>query len=191
MLTRRVYLVWCASVAVICLLTLMTVTKFDRCSNDENPRHLTAAVLLHPNVTSTTYSPTTSPMPSSSPSSTAAVTHHNPIDKSWRRVNRFSVEYQSQLASRLSALSSRMAAADDPEVIQLANDVIDPVPSTAAAGIKRSREIVKTPQASEVETITVGQVNGSSADCIAYYMTLADTAAARLEQAYYCGCKPF
>jgi len=76
------------------------------------------------------------------------------LDKSWRITNRLVVEYRADIASRLTKLVSRKALADDPEVVQLAADVIDHVPVTAAIGIKRSREIVKTPQAESVEKLT-------------------------------------
>ena len=80
-------------------------------------------------------------------------------DKSWRRTNLLVTEYRSRIGARLSALASRQAAADDPEVIQLARDVIDPVPPTAeTVGIKRSREFVKTPQAAVVEKLTKQKV---------------------------------
>jgi len=80
-------------------------------------------------------------------------------DKSWRITNRLVVEYRVDIASRLDKLVSRKALADDPEVVQLAADVIDHVPLTAAVGIKRSREIVKTPQAKSVEKLTNRKVS--------------------------------
>lgn len=80
-------------------------------------------------------------------------------DKSWRQTNRLVVEYRSEIAARLTKLVSQHAVGDDPEVVKLAADVIDHVPLTASIGIKRSREIVKTPQAESVEKITNRKVH--------------------------------
>jgi hypothetical protein len=95
---------------------------------------------------------------SSKPTVNEAANPLNLLDKSWRRTNHIITQYRPEIAARVSTLTSRKAPADDPEVIQLARDVIDPVPATAANGIKRSRDIVKTPQAMEVTKITKGMV---------------------------------
>jgi hypothetical protein len=79
-----------------------------------------------------------------------AVDRRDLRDKTWRRTNHLITQYRPDIDERLMSLSARKAAADDPDVVQLARDVIDPVPDTTSAGIKRAHGIVKTPQAAEV-----------------------------------------
>jgi hypothetical protein len=90
-------------------------------------------------------------------------------DKTWRRTNHIITQYRPDIEERLISLASRKAPQDDTEVIQLARDVIDPEPATAAVGIKASSAITKTPQAAEVEKITNGTVNRQHVDCICMY----------------------
>jgi len=80
------------------------------------------------------------------------------FDKSWRQTNRHLVEFRTDIAARVSDLASRKALADDPEAIKLAADVIDHPPVTSSIGIKRSHDILKTPQAASVVEITNSKV---------------------------------
>lgn len=81
-------------------------------------------------------------------------------DKTWRQTNHIITQYRPDIEARLLSLTERKAHADDPEVIRLARDVIDPVPATIASGMRRSHPgLVKTPQVAEVEKIFNGTVN--------------------------------
>jgi hypothetical protein len=152
---RRVCLGFCAAVVFSSLLSVLVFNKFGQFTlvhktlmRQKNLQYFTL------NTPALTDAPAATPPPLAVDRS-----HDATGDKSWRQTNRLVVQYRPQIAEQLTALVARSAGADDPEVISLAHALIDPVPQTAAIGIKRSREFVKTPQAAEVETITRRMVN--------------------------------
>jgi hypothetical protein len=153
---RRACLLICVAFSVPCVILTLLAADFHVDRQTESAAAQTSNFTINDRKAHSALPPLMPPVTSLA---TVAVSPQKPVDKSWRRTNRLVVEYQPELAARLSAQASRMTAADDPEVIQLARDVIDPVPMTAPIGIKRSREIVKTPQAEAVETITGKKVN--------------------------------
>jgi hypothetical protein len=71
----------------------------------------------------------------------------------WRLINHFVVDYRPELAVRLDRLTSMKAEANNPEVIALARDVIEPLPSMPAL-MRLSHVITRTPQAESVDNIT-------------------------------------
>ena len=76
------------------------------------------------------------------------------LDKSWRQRNRVASEYRPDIGRRVAALASAKSTAGEPEVVRLARDVIDPIPEMADVGLKRSRIVVKSPQAEKVDQLT-------------------------------------
>lgn len=129
---KRAYVKTCAVLCVLCVLTFLLMRH---CDVTDSRKALTEYLSSRTEV------------------GNEAAESLNQLDKTWRRTNHIITQYRPDIGARLSSLTSRQAPADDPEVIQLARDVIDPVPVTAADGIKRSHEIVKTPQAVEVAKI--------------------------------------
>jgi hypothetical protein len=82
----------------------------------------------------------------------------------FRQINRIVTQYDDDVRSRLASVTSRRAPAGDPEVVELARDLLD-VPPDNRNGIKHVRYIMKTPQAEKVDEITQKMRNGFFVEC--------------------------
>lgn len=84
-------------------------------------------------------------------------------DRTWRQTNRLTIEYRPDVRRRLSELIERRARSNDSQLVRFARDLIDPMPRSALTfGLKRSRNLVTTPQALKVEQLTNRKVQFNS-----------------------------
>jgi hypothetical protein len=81
------------------------------------------------------------------------VTHQDVYRSQWRLINHFAVDYRPELAVRLDRLTSMKTEANNPEVIALARDVIEPLPAMPSL-MRLSNVVMRTPQAESVDNIT-------------------------------------
>jgi len=78
--------------------------------------------------------------------------------RDWRRTNRVVLEYNADVAQRLTKLAEHRTPADHPDAVRLARDLLVPPPDNRD-GIKHARYITKTPQAEKVDENTHNMVS--------------------------------